>query len=468
MPTPFAPLLPPAELDRLRAALTEHFTDEAVQDLLGPVGRGAHSRGDLAGVGRSVRAAGGSATATLARLFLLGRAVPAAAAAAALAPLSLAAAEAAGLVITSSDETRAALDVRPYGERDGAGWWVVSDLAADVRPDPLPADHVLGVGSAALTLAQATPRDPIGAALDLGTGCGVQALHLSRHAAAVTGTDVSARALRFAATTAALNGQRWELRRGSLLEPVAGRQFDLVVANPPFVVSPGSVEHDYRDGGLAGDEVSRRLVSGIPALLAPGGTAQLLANWIVPRNGSWQDRLTGWLAGTGCDAWVWQRELADPGEYIALWLRDAGHRPGTPEWTTRYERWAEWFEAAGVAAIGMGLVTLWRRGPGEPGEAAIVCEDVPQALEQPVAAELPAWHERQRWLARHDDAALLARPLRHAPGLVRRSDEVLGPARGPDGSSAGARCGRPPVSAGRSRPTRPRPRWSPPRTGRPR
>ncbi len=78
--------------------------------------------------------------------------------------------------------------------------------------------------------------------------------------AEVVATDISARALRLAATTAELSGYRWDLRAGSLLEPVADEAFDLIVANPPFVVSPGlDREHggyDYRDSGLAGDAAS--------------------------------------------------------------------------------------------------------------------------------------------------------------------------------------------------------------------
>ena len=79
--------------------------------------------------------------------------------------------------------------------------------------------------------------------------------------------------------------------------------------------------------------MSRLLVSGLPDRLSPGGTAQLLANWIVPTDGDWRDRVAGWLAGRGCDAWVWQREIADLREYVALWLRDAGEVPGSPRWT---------------------------------------------------------------------------------------------------------------------------------------
>ena len=423
-------LLDPDATARLRASLTG-YTVDAVNERLGLVGQAALGRGDLAGVAR--RLPGSDRLATLVRLFLLGSAVGQDAAAAALDPLRLDEAEAAGLVSRSGRSVRASIDIRPYaeaapvlpGERaGGADWWVVSDFGADVRGGPLAADHVLGIGAASLTLAQATPRAPIGRALDVGTGCGIQALHLARHAREVVATDVSERALRMAATTAALSGQRWDLRRGSLLEPVAGERFDLVVANPPFVVSGGAVGHEYRDGGLAGDGISEALVRGLPGVLAEGGTAQLLANWLVTADQEWEERVGGWLAGSGCDAWVWQREVADPAEYVSLWLRDAGERPGTTRWTERYDAWLDWFDSAGVAAVGMGLVTLWRSDTADP---IVVCEDVPQAVEQPVGPQLPAWHARQRWLRSCSDDTLLAVALRPAEDLVLDRSARLGP-----------------------------------------
>ncbi|MDT4943886.1 MAG: hypothetical protein QOH14_619 [Pseudonocardiales bacterium] len=423
-----APLLPPGQIDRLRGALSD-YTVDGVYTVLGPVGQAALTRGDHAGARRQLQSP--DPLSTLIRLFLLGDVVDEAAARRALHPLEWGEAAAAGIVSDSAGAARALLDIRPYAEAvpvlplPGAApageppWWVVSDFGADVHPGPLADDHVLGIGAAALTLAQATIRQPVGSALDIGTGCGVQALHLSNHATAVTATDISARALRLAATTAELSGVSWELRRGSLLEPVAGQTFDLIVANPPFVVSPGlragAGGYDYRDSGFVGDEVCRVLVGGLPAALAPGGVAQLLANWIIPTDAPWTERLESWLAGGGCDAWVWQREVVDPGEYIALWLRDAGESPGTDRYVRRYDEWADWMADAGVAAVGMGLVTLWRTDAAQP---TVICEDVPQPLEQPVGAHVARWHARRRWLAGISDAALLDSALRCADGVV--------------------------------------------------
>jgi methylase of polypeptide subunit release factors len=416
-----APALGRASLALLRKAV-DGYTVDAVSDLLGPIGRAAHQRGDLAGVARAVPDRG--PLATLVRLFLLGEPVPAAEARAALRPLDVAAAG--ELVELAGDTARARLELRPYATDTSGPWWVVSDFGSDVRPGPLAPDHVLGIGSASLTLAQATPRRPVGRALDLGTGCGVQALHASAYATSVVGTDISPRALRLAATTAELSGCGWDLRRGSLLEPIAEDTFDLIVANPPFVISPGLDRdhggYDYRDSGMAGDAASATLVAGVAGHLSADGSASLLANWIMPADGDWAGRVGSWLAGSPCDAWIWQREIVGPDEYVALWLRDAGEVPGTPRWRERYDSWRSWFDQARIPAVGMGLVTVWRN---DSGPVSVVCEDVPQPVEQPAGAYLSDWITRRRWLARHDDAALLAARLRHTDGLVRSTDDML-------------------------------------------
>lgn len=417
------PLLPIDVCDQLGEAIRDRFGSVAVSEALGLAGEAAMSRGDLSGADRLTRQ--GSDTETLIRLFLLGLPVPSAAAEAALRPLPLARAEASGLVERDGERVRATIDLRPYSETGGPDWWVVSDLGAEVRP--LQPEHVLGIGSAGLTLAEATVRGPVRRALDVGTGCGMQALHLSEHSDAVTATDLSVRALRMAATTAALNGRRWELLHGSLLEPVAGRQFDLIVSNPPFIVgpgfSPGAGGFRYRDSGLPGDVVCARLVGGLLDRLAEGGTGQLLANWIVDGSQDWQERVSGWLPDAGCQAWVWQREVAQPGEYVALWLRDAGEQPGTPSWQARYDGWLDWFAAEGVAGIGMGLISVRRTGQQR---SEVVCQDVPQAHEHPVGPAVEEWFGRAAWLRDRSVEQLLADRLVAAPGLVRSTHSLIG------------------------------------------
>jgi methylase of polypeptide subunit release factors len=393
------------------AFLTAGYSVDGVADRLGPLAQRALGRGETVPARRST--ASGDPLDTLVRLFLLQMAVPAAALATAVPP---GAARELGLVEESGGEARALLDVRPYAEADaaqeGAGaeppaWWLVSDLGTGLDGDtaPLPAEHVLGAGGASTTLARCTVRCAVDRALDVGTGSGVQALHASRHSRAVVATDVSGRALELAGLTAALSGVRLDLRRGDLLQPVAGEDFDLVVSNPPFVVGApsGASRHTYRDSGHRLDGVSAALAGEAPGLLRPEGTFQMLANWVHRADEDWRDRVGEWLPGHGVDALVVQREVLDPAEYVATWLRDAGQLAAA-DYRRAYDAWLEDLLAAGVDGIGFGLVSVRRTDDA----ARVSLLDWPHPVEQPLGPHLAAWFDRQRWLAAHPDDRDLA------------------------------------------------------------
>jgi hypothetical protein len=176
-------------IDRLRDAfLAAGYDADGVLRALGPQAHAALGRNEPVPALRATRDAG--PLGTLIRLFLLGQAEEPQAVARALHPLPTEEALAAGLLVPSGDELRAGLDVRPHGVGDES-WWVISDLDSDLSGQPVRQDHVLGVGQATLSLVRATPRRQVGSLLDLGTGCGVQALHASTHAQRITGTDVS-------------------------------------------------------------------------------------------------------------------------------------------------------------------------------------------------------------------------------------------------------------------------------------
>lgn len=214
----------------LRAALTRvRYDADALLEALGDAAHAALGRGEPVPVRRAAADLG--ELGTLVRLLLLGDPITEAEAAAALSPVSIERAVAAGLLEHDGSEVRAALDLRPLDL--GAGTrWVLSDLDDSMRRRSLDTDHVLGVGQASLSLLRATPTEKVGTVLDLGTGCGVQALQAAAYGHRVTGTDLNERALWLAEATAALNGLDIELLQGSWFEPVAGRRFDQVVANP--------------------------------------------------------------------------------------------------------------------------------------------------------------------------------------------------------------------------------------------
>ncbi|WP_122816151.1 DUF7059 domain-containing protein [Nocardioides pantholopis] len=383
---------------RLRSALlAADFTYDAVAEVLGPRAHAALGRNETTPGLR--RTAGGSPLETLVRLFLLQTPVPLAAAESALPGLvDRLAVE--GLVEQSVSEVAARLDVRPYATDDPARpLWVVSDLTPglDGGPARVGAQHVLGISPASTSLAQLTLRDRVGSALDLGTGCGVQALHLAGHTDRVVATDVNPRALQMTGFNAALNGvaDRVDVRDGSFFEPVRGEQFDLIVTNPPFVISPATGERlVYRDSGLPGDRVVEDIVRAAPGHLAPGGWCQVLANWVITQGRPWEERLLPWVAAD-CDAFVVQREVLDPAAYVELWLKDSGHHGG-PDYAARYDTWLSWFDEQRIEAIGFGWINLRRSGAEEPARELL---EWPYDVEQPIAPAIGAWADAADALA---------------------------------------------------------------------
>ncbi|MFC7218134.1 methyltransferase [Streptomyces polyrhachis] len=389
------------------AALRAGFTADGLLELLGAPAYAALARGETVPAERATRGAE-SPAAVLTRLFLLRQQVPQETAAAVL-PEGLVDGGGGWLRRGEDGALAATVDVRPYAGPDGQDWFVVSDLGCAVGGSAgargQREDLVLGVGGASTTLAGMTVRTPVARALDLGAGSGIQALHASAHAGHVTATDLNPRALAFTRLTLALSGEApAELREGSLFEPVAGETYDLIVSNPPFVISPGH-RLTYRDGGMAGDELCRTLVGQAAQHLNDGGYCQLLANWEHLDGQDWRERLASWVP-RGCDAWIVQREAQDPTEYAELWLRDGGdHRAVPGEYERRYDAWLAEFERRGVRGVGFGWITLRRTGAAVP---SLTIEEWPHAVEQPLGPAVAAHFERAAWLRGLSDETLLA------------------------------------------------------------
>lgn len=119
--------------------------------------------------------------------------------------------------------------------------------------------------------------------LDIGVGSGCIAVALAKQLpnAMVTGTDISEPALAIARRNALKNGVDIEFLSGSMLGPVGGRRFDLIVSNPPYIptadidgLQPEVRDFEPRgalDGGPDGLDAYRMLVPAVPDYLNPGG-----------------------------------------------------------------------------------------------------------------------------------------------------------------------------------------------------
>lgn len=291
---------------------------------------------------------------SLVRLFYLGEVVPMELARRTLEPVGVERLIDVGLLQLREGGVRSQAMLIPYEDAV-----VVQDFPAEIAGRPDATNYVLGVGRASITLAGLTVRRHGELVLDMGTGSGYQAFVAARHAAKVIATDINPRALNFAALGARINGlSNVELRQGSLYEPVAGEQFDLLITNPPFVISPES-RYLYRDSGLPGDVLSEQVIRGAPARLREGGYAIVLYNWHHGEE-DWAERPRQWVIASGCDAWLLCFQTHDPLTYAATWLRStAGHDPAS--YSELLDAWMRYYEQLGIQRISYGAAILRKR-----------------------------------------------------------------------------------------------------------
>jgi Methyltransferase small domain len=336
-------------LDALRARLSEAgYTTGRLEETLGG-GRISFSPTDIAVHER--RLAPGEPFSALVRLFLLGATLDENEAVAALDPVDVEELLTAGWLEATEGGIRATLKLVPHGDV-----LIASDRESDGPTGP---DWVAGIHPPSVTLAKLTVRRPVARALDVATGNGIQALLASRHAEEVIATDVNARALDLTGLNARLNrAANLELRQGSYFEPVQGEQFELVTCNPPYVISPEN-RYAYRDSGLPGDTVSRRVVEQAPAFLSEGGFAHILISWCHPADDPWRP-LEPWIADNSCDSWLLHFGSDDPVTHAAEWLKPVA-REDAEAYGERLDEWLAYLDGLGIEAIAHGAVILRRR-----------------------------------------------------------------------------------------------------------
>ena len=292
-----------------------------------------------------------SKLANLDGLFSAGDPCDPALAEAALMPLSLRDAETLGIIEMDTHVTRARVRLTPYQHC----------VFASGRPEQ-GKQLVAGVDAPSITLSRLTVRRPVASALDLGTGCGVQSVLAAEHCERVVATDVNPLAVEYATFNAMLNGvSNTEFLQGSWFEPVAGEQFELIMSNPPYVLSPDTT-YDYRDSDLPGDDVCRHVVSTAGRHLAESGFATILCNWAHDPAAAWDAPVRGWVADD-CDALVLRYATDSPDAYARRWNRNlAGVDPDAFERTV--ERWLAYYRKNRINAIASGAVILRKRTAG--------------------------------------------------------------------------------------------------------
>src|SRR5262245_18475600 len=305
--------------------------------------------------------------ATAIRLFFLELPVTAADAESARGAQAVAALERIGFARATDGTFEPLARIAPVGTV-----FLASDrLSTDPTHDP--PDYVSTYSPTARLCDLLTPRPWVERALDVGTGNGVQALLAAGHSGHVIATDVNQRALAFTELNAALSGiDNVETRRGSLFEPVTGKRFDLIVCNPPFVVSPER-RWTYRDGWLEGDELTAQVVRETAEHLADGGFATMLGSWLGRHAAVPDDRVWDWVQGVGCDSWILPVDEATPLEHAERW--NAHLQENRPAHEDAVARWMSYLDELDAAVVTEGAILLHRRAGRNTARIDEVDED---------------------------------------------------------------------------------------------
>jgi methylase of polypeptide subunit release factors len=337
----------------LGAALRRvRYSETSVLDMLGGDAY-SHDRDELP---RDERRVAPTRLGTVVRGIFLQLPVPRAELAAALGERAVDALESIGFA-ERADVYRPRARILPVGDL-----YVASDDYPQHGGDDDPPDYVAAYTLTSRVCDCLTPRVRGARVLDIGTGSGVQALLAARHASQVVATDINPRALAFTEVNAAMNGfTNVEARLGSLFDAVAGERFDLIMSNPPYVVSPEN-RWAYRDSGLQGDEISRRVMLATADHLADGGYATMLASWIGASEEGADERPVAWARMLrDCDAWILSVWEADPLDHSATWNKQLGGKPR--ELGAALDQWTSYLDELGAGWVSEGAILLHRR-PG--------------------------------------------------------------------------------------------------------
>ena len=407
-------LVPKNDLLKLRGFFLEAlYTPQGLQGLLSSPTPGFvrnRNRSRLLYLSREATPLG-----RLFRLFLLGEAVAAGEAAEMFPAWVLDLCFAAGLLRKEGGRLIADVVLQPIDD---------FLIASDPFPRGVaPRDLVMGVNASSGRLARAIPANRFEATLDLGTGMGIQALSLAAQSGTVVATDLNPRAVEFAAFNAALNGAaNIEFLTGDRFAPVEGRTFDLIVSNPPYVLSP-TTRHLFSDNDMELDSFCRTLVGDAPRYLAEGGYLLMICEWVGTRGEPWQQRLGGWFAGCPCDVWVLKDYTYEPSLYVEGMFEDSILKDSETT-AAAYRRWMDAYRGAGVEAIHGGYIAMRKR----QGTNWFRCEELAQRLEQPFGDAIIEGFARQDFLEAHasDEALLAARPKLSPDAILRQDHQASG------------------------------------------
>lgn len=257
---------------------------------------------------------------------------------------------------------------------------VISDIKRIATNQNLDDEYVMNIGGASKSLAKTIIKEKdfrkyfVGKqthtpkALDIGCGSGIQALILAKLGYETYATDISEKALQYTKYNALINNVEIKTIKGSLFEPIQelGIKFDLIVSNPPFVITAEKIrennKYTYRDGGMKHDELLMSFIKQVPEHLEEKGISIFLGNWeetYTPETPqTWEQKFLN-IIPKNTDTWIIKRQTQKPEEYVKLWMDDAQNYKLNPtEYENQYSTWLQDFIDRKVTEISFGYFIL--------------------------------------------------------------------------------------------------------------
>jgi SAM-dependent methyltransferase len=291
------------------------------------------------------------------------------------------------------------------------GMWLLAD-----HPTGGPA-AVMPPGPTTAELIGVMPARHTGTVLDVGCGPGSLALVAARRGAScATGIDINPRAIQMAEFNARLNGlSGLSFVVGDVAEPVRGARFDMLVAQPPYVVQPpGSAVIAFLHGGPTGEAITLRILAALPELLAPGARALVLAEAPTPTSEPLHQRFRKEFENAPVDIVVLTSPGSSPDRQALVYATFEAPESG-PEYAAAVARYADHLDELGIREFTHALIVARLRNPSAQAEGLRFAATIPIKQLSDGDGEAIDVLMASLDMASFDDETLAAASLRASP-----------------------------------------------------
>ena len=349
---------------------------------------------------------------TLLRIFVEGREVSEGEARAAL---SQSFTSVLGLGLLTSGDGRVKSNLRLRVRAEGT---FADDFSSRLTKSP--EDFVMGVASTTrMVRALALPgkRDRI---LDLCCGGGWLGITLKEENSSVIGSDLNPRALEISRFNARMNGVAGiDWRLGSWYEKVP-EKFDLIISNPPFVISPGgqSVALDTEDN----ETVIPSVLGGIADRLNPGGSFCMLLDWHFMDEEEWSRVPLAGFDHAELQILLFEIKRQTPEEYARHWVGQDPRFGESGAFREEVDRWVCFLKDRGYLGLSSGFLVIRKCLPGE--EWLLKESRELAQFNSTTSVDLLGIFEGQSWL-KNNQHDFLDLHFKVADGLIQTSQSFL-------------------------------------------